>query len=103
MNRRNLLKALFALPAAAVAAPLAALSSKPFARGGIVPDNTPSLVGQHSCAFRIPASLVHHVEIRNYGDGPSREIARAVQLALERNIRQAVRSFENYQSRKRLR
>lgn len=47
MNRRYLLKALFAVPLAAVAAPLAAaLAPKPFAKGGIVPAGTPYLVGE---------------------------------------------------------
>jgi hypothetical protein len=47
MNRRNFFRGLFALPIAAIAAPLAALAPKPFADGGIIPQDKPYIVGEH--------------------------------------------------------
>ena len=56
MNRRNLLKALLVLPATAVAAPLAALAPKPFAKGGLVSHEVGTIV-IHNCS--LPISMVH--------------------------------------------
>ena len=58
MNRRHLLKALFAVPVAAVAAPIAAaLAPKPnrFAEGGIISNHYPCIVGEHCC--ELPVSI----------------------------------------------
>ncbi len=54
MNRRNLLKGLFALPFAAAAAPLAAIG---FAEGGVVSDPSPYLIGEQPTEGMVPIDI----------------------------------------------
>lgn len=72
MNRRSLLKALFALPVAALAAPLAAaFTPKPYAAGGIVPDAPGYLVGENSTETLLPRTFAG-VDLSSMEDAPNK-------------------------------
>jgi hypothetical protein len=94
MNRRHLLKALFAVPVAAIAAPLAAaLAPKPFADGGIVPP-IPYIVGQCEIPVTTKAIPSHNpgtlcLEIHCDTSALNRDLS-TIRKDIERHIRHSV-------------
>jgi hypothetical protein len=109
MDRRNLLKAFFALPAAAVAVPLAALAPKPFAAGGIVHNDTPYLVGQGFVGpLKGPSKNIGEVVVHIRCDTSQLEadiksLIKGNEGKLLRQVRDAMRRYETDVSHKRLR
>jgi hypothetical protein len=96
MNRRYLLKALVAVPVAAIAAPIAkALTVKPnrLADGGIAPDVL-SLVGDHRCELPIsvkpvPSTTVGTLTIEVHCDTSALEThLEKVKAVIQRSIEQ---------------